>query len=156
MNRNNNEINAEDNKIVELSDEANQYTLKNKIEVSRTISLLNPFDLKEISKALFETNMIITIAYGANEAVAGDMEMYAAKLTKEGMMLIVSSTGEEEIIASAAEKAKRKGAKIIVLISNYRSQLVQISDYYLLDFQSKLGKGEIYGEAGNILALEVL
>ena len=175
LKRNKNGANAEENKIVGLSDEANQYVFKNLIEVSRTIGLLNPADLEAISKALVETKMIMTVARGASEAVADDMihrfqtlgknaisryyddmEMYAEKLTSEDIMLIVSSTGEEKIIVSAAKKAKKKGAKVIVLTSNYRSQLAQMSDYYLLAYQSKLEKEELYGDAGSILPLEVI
>jgi DNA-binding MurR/RpiR family transcriptional regulator len=175
LKRNKNGVNSEENMLIGLSDEANQYVFKNLIEVSRTISLLNPEDLEAISKVLVETNMIMTVARGASEAVADDMihrfqtlrknaisryyddmEMYAEKLTAEDMMLIVSSTGEEKIIVSAAKKAKKKGAKIVVLTGDYRSQLAQISDYYILAYQSKLEKEELYGDAGSILSLEVI
>ncbi|MBL3716023.1 SIS domain-containing protein [Lactococcus garvieae] len=175
LKRNKNGSNGEENKILGLSDEANQYIFKNLVEVSRTIGLLNPAQLEAISKALVEANMIMTVARGASEAVADDMihrfqtlgknaisryyddmEMYAEKLTQADLMLIVSSTGEEKIIISAAKKAKKKGAKVVVFTSNHRSQLARISDYHLLAYQSKLEKEELYGDAGSILSLEVV
>lgn len=162
-------------KIVGLSDEANKYIFKNLIEVSRTIGLLNPQDLENISKDLIGANTIMMIARGYSEDVSDnmmhrlqtlgksvvsryydDMCVYSEQLTKEDMVFIISPTGEDKLIVSAAKKAKKKGTKVVVLTSNYHSQLTQISDYYILAHQSKLEREELYGDAGSTISLGVI
>jgi DNA-binding MurR/RpiR family transcriptional regulator len=158
-----------------LSEEANAFVYKNIEEVLRTIDLLDADDLTAVARLIHEAENIMTVARGAAEGVMDDtthrlqtigknaiaryydnMTMYAERLTERDLMLVVSTQGSEEIILSAAKKAKSRGAKIVALTGNYQSPLAQISDYHLLAYQSRLEQLELYGDAESIMTLEMV
>ncbi len=158
-----------------LSDEANAFIYRNLEEVLRTISLLDVDNLTQIVKRIDKAEQIVLVARDSGEDIGDDlmhrlqsagkivvsryydnMEEYAKKMTTTDLMLALSFTGKETIIANAAKKAKNQGATVISLICDYNNELSDVSDLILLGYKSKLEKDVFNEDEESSIPLELL
>lgn len=159
-----------------FSFEARQVIEKNREEVVRTIELLNVDELEQVVKIIHKSQNIYVMSSGptrsASEYLATKLQFsgkscisledkdymtfHANKMRKSDLLIAVSLRGETEEIILAGKIAKKRGAKMITLTSEYDSTLARLSDYKVLCYKSKLKKFDVATDTASRISLEII
>lgn len=160
----------------DFSAEAAEAIEKNREEVTRTIKLLNANEIQTIVRIIDKSEDIYVMSAGPTRSVAeyianklqlsgkscislddkDYMTFHANKMKETELLLAISLYGETEEIIIASEIAKKRGAKIITLTSNYKSTLANLADYKIFCYKSKLKKFHIGTDTASRIPLEII
>ena len=150
-------------RVGNFSDDINAVINKNLEEVIKTIDLLSAELVEEMVKTIHRAENLYIFALGSTKTIADylvrkfnllncpcfnidddDLLLHFSKQsTNKDVILIISQSGETPSLINAANLAKSKGTKLLLLSSGLGSSLDKLSDLSMISHESSLKKLEI-------------
>ncbi len=157
---------------------ARKVTIENNMALENTLSLLNDKELEKSIKAIVQAKRIYFFGIGSSGTVALDgkyrflrmglnvdavsdshyMSMTSTLLTKEDVVIGISTSGSTKDIVDAVRIAKNNGVFFVCITSQSRSPLAQFADTLLLinSKESPLQGGAFSSKMSQIHVLDIL
>lgn len=168
-------VKCADLEIQGLTDEANEFIVKNVEEVVRTVKLLDAKSLSNVVNVLKNARQIMIVAQGSSVSIANDlayrlcmlgvnatciyydnMNVLVSNLTADDAIFVLSNSAETQALIPVVKTAKKNNVKIVTLTCNHQGILAKSSDYVLLAHQHHLEHSQLTHDAASRMMLEML